>query len=214
MCFRIGLAVISVHRVTHHVVYNVTGREGFSPWRIRVVIADNVNTDPQVLETWIVQRAQVVVTIGARDEHVGRVIVRNRRFDAVVSRGHAHDQVASPRVHGAPQERAPFRVPHELHGCAEIVREALGDRVFETLASLVGERQVVRVGADPERRLRTGPRLLRPRRHTTDDKGQRDSSQDPAAASRPCATPRPTTPGRGLAPTRDWRRPARCPHGH
>ena len=84
------------------------------------------------------------------DQHVGRGVVVVGVQHQLVALGVA--EITSQRfsTQRAPHEALRHRIPGVLQLAPERLGEELGDLVLEALARLVGERQVGRVGADPE----------------------------------------------------------------
>ena len=122
------------------------------------------------------------------DHHdVGRVVVGVAVLDQLVGRDRAHDQVAELGAKRVAHEAHALRVPGVLDLHAQPLRHQLGDLVLEALTGLVREREIVRIGADPQRRaVDQLARVLRPARGRCQQGGQQAQDGEAAATgSRP-----------------------------
>ena len=104
------------------------------------------------LQPRILKRIDAVES-AAWPEHqrVGRVVVGVGGLHQVVAHRHADDHVAAQGIQRVAHEADHLRIVGVAGRLAEFAREQLGQLVLEPFARFVGERQVARVGADPER---------------------------------------------------------------
>src|SRR6266571_1959514 len=128
--------------------------------RVGVIVADHVDADLQALEDRVIERAQGEPAVGAVHEVVRGAVIRLRRRHGIEAhRGLDHD-IAESAEDGVSQDAAAAGPPVVGNRRVQISGDDVGDLVFEALLLVVGEGQVVRIGADPEVRrrpaLRTG----------------------------------------------------------
>src|SRR5689334_82409 len=94
------------------------------------------------------------------DKRIGRSIIRARREDLFVARGHAHDDVAAEILAGqlvaqrVADEVHPLRKSVALHRQTELARKQIRDPVLETVAAGIGKRQIAGIDAGTKRRAR------------------------------------------------------------
>ena len=133
--------------------------------RIVVVVAGDLDADRQRLQRRRVERIDAQMTIAARDERVGGPVVAPRRLQQSVLRRDADHDVAAPGIERVADEAAPLRQPEVLERpAAGRARRASAILFSKPSPRCVRERQVVRIGADAQRRLRDRRRSARPPR--------------------------------------------------
>ena len=109
------------------------------------------NADPRRFQTRIAEGLQTLQgTILAIRGDIARSIIGVGRLNDVVALSDSQDDVATMRVQRVADEARRVGIERVLDRLAEFVSEKFGDLVFETLAGLVGERKIVRVGAGAE----------------------------------------------------------------
>src|SRR5207247_9761151 len=98
LALRIRLGVVAVDRIATHVLDEMTRGERLRGGRVLVVLAGDLDADGQILQPRVVERGDLEVPIAARDERIGRAIVRTRRLDEPIAVWHADDHVAPSLV--------------------------------------------------------------------------------------------------------------------
>src|SRR3954451_19039839 len=110
---------------------------------------------------------------GATYEYIAGAIIRRCGPQRRQPGDRPGNQVAQLSVEGIADEAAALRPPCVTQFCVEIAGDQLDNLVFETVAALVREREVVRVGADPQ--------LARVRRHIPEYQQTTDKERATAA---------------------------------
>jgi hypothetical protein len=119
-------------------------------WGVRVIVSDQLNSDPQASKRGIIQGSNAQATVLAIHEHVAGAVIRPGGEDAVGSGRRSHDEIALAGRERVTNEPPPLRPPGVANGGAELGSNELCEPVLEAFAALIGERQVVGIGADPE----------------------------------------------------------------
>ena len=89
---------------------------------------------------------------GARlgDQRIGRAVIGIGALNEIVALRKAHDDIAAMRAERHPHEAGRLREVHVVELLLQLLGEQFGELVLESLALLVGERHVARIGADPQ----------------------------------------------------------------
>ena len=136
--------------------------EGVDGRNTVVLLAEDMDADLQRAQARVVEAGDVQVAIAAGDEHVGGTVVGRGGLRLSKADRHAHHDVADACVERALEETSPLRQPEVVEGPVQVAaRSDRGDLVLEALLLLVRERQVVRVGADPQLLRRSAPNSAR-----------------------------------------------------
>ncbi len=133
-----------------HVAYDPATRERMRGRRVDVIVAHELHADLEPLECRIVKRRDPEPAVGAIHERVAAAVVGLRRRHALEAGGHTDEHVARAGAERVPDVAAPLRPPRVLELRVHLACDELGDAILEPLLPLVGEREVVRVGADPK----------------------------------------------------------------
>ena len=91
---RVGGAIVAVDQVAAHVVDDATPRQRVRGRGVLRVVADHLHTDPKLPQPWVIERRDIQMPVGARDEHVGRAVVRPRRRQRLDAARDAQPKVA------------------------------------------------------------------------------------------------------------------------
>src|SRR5690348_1077283 len=143
---------------------------------VRIIVTDEMHANAQPAKGRIVERREVESTVAAGHEHIRRTVVRVCGTHGSVPGRHAEDDVTRSRVQRVAYEAATLRPPRVLDACAQITRQQRRNLVLEAFATLVRERQVVRVGAYTQRRAGRPPCARRP--CNAGDGGRANRGQD------------------------------------
>src|SRR5881296_712594 len=181
------------------------------------------DADPRTAERVIVPRADLELPALDEDEGVARTVIGRGPANLVVAVRHADYDVALIGPQRVANEATPVRPPRVGRCRAEIFREERRDLVLEAFELVIGVGEIVRVGADAERR---GRRLTRRPLLGTGRRGEReaerehdgedhDSSHAFQIKSAPLRLPPARTTEERAAPPRPHRRRARVykPYG-
>jgi hypothetical protein len=122
--------------------------------RVPAVVADDLHADARLAQDGVVEGGDARA-VGARHEDVDRAVIRRRRANALEIARQAGDEIADLGLQGLAEKGAPLRPPGVFDRRPKLLGEKRDDPVLEALAALVRERQVVGIGAYPQRaRLR------------------------------------------------------------
>src|ERR1051325_2495649 len=116
-------------------------------WGIGVVVADQVDTDLQVLEDRVVERSDRQPPIGAIYEIVGGAVVRLGRRAGAGAHRRLPQHVTESREDRVAQIAPALGPPEIDHRRVQVLGDQVGDLVFEALFLVVGEGHLVRVDA-------------------------------------------------------------------
>ena len=84
------------------------------------------------------------------DQRIGGAVIGIGALNQVVALRKAHDDVATMGPERHPDEAGRLREVHVVQLLVQLLGEQFGELVLESLALLVGERQIVRIGADAQ----------------------------------------------------------------
>ncbi len=104
--------------------------------------------DPLVLQLRIADRGDVFKAAAPLEhQRIGRPVIGNRHLRLIVALRKSHDDIAAIRAERHPDEAGRLREIGVAELLAELGGEQFGELVFESLALVVGERQVARIAA-------------------------------------------------------------------
>ena len=84
------------------------------------------------------------------DQRIGGAVIGIGSLNQIVALRKAHDDIATMGPERHPDEAGRLREIHVVQLLVQLLGEQFGELVLESLALLVGERQIVRVGADAQ----------------------------------------------------------------
>ena len=84
------------------------------------------------------------------DQRIGGAVIGIGALNQVVALREAHDDVATMGAKRHPDEAGRLREVHVVQLLVQLLGEQFGELVLESLALVVGERQIVRIGADAQ----------------------------------------------------------------
>jgi hypothetical protein len=146
------VAVVAVNHEAAHVANNAALGERMRRRRVHAVVANELDADLAHSQTWIVEGGdRRFAWLG--HEHVGRSIVGARGERHPRARWDSGHKIAFAGVQSLAHETAPLGAPHELQRPVKIVGDQRNDLVLETVSGGIGVREIVRIGADSQRRL-------------------------------------------------------------
>ena len=109
------------------------------------------DADPLVLELGIVDRGDTFKTAaGLEHQRIGRPVIGNCDLRLIVALRKSHDGIAAERAQRHPDEAGRLREVGVAELLAEFGGEQFGELVFESLALVVGERQIARIATGPK----------------------------------------------------------------
>src|SRR5438105_4893911 len=107
-----------------------------------------MDSDSKQRELGIVERCNAEA---ARDENIGRPVIRLRRSNGTGIRGQPDYQIAPARVESSLNETLSLRRPYKFERHPEVTGNHFSQAIFETLPGTVRERQVIGIGANTQR---------------------------------------------------------------
>jgi hypothetical protein len=102
------------------------------------------------LQTLIAKRCDVFESAARPgDQRISRPVIGIGALGEVVALREAHDDVAAMSAKRHPNETGCLRKEHVVEFFLQLLGEQFGELVLESLAFLVGEREIARVSAHP-----------------------------------------------------------------
>ena len=109
------------------------------------------DADMLAFQALVVQRRNVFEAAALLgDQRIGGAVIGIGALNQVVALREAHDDVATMGPKRHPDEAGRLREVHVVQLLVQLLGEQFGELVLEALALFVGERQIVRIGADAQ----------------------------------------------------------------
>ena len=142
------------------------------------------------LQPLVFQRGDIVEPAALfGDQRIGRAVIRVGPLHGVVALRKSHDDVAAMRAERHPHKAARLRKIHVVELLLQLCGKQLGELVLKTLALLVRERQIPRIGTDAQHlwidqfdREIAAVVDLRARNVATEGRGSEDQQREQPAA--------------------------------